>query len=181
MSEQEQVALFKRAMRRVASTVNIITIRHDSRPMGMVATAVSSVTVDPPSLLICINRGSKMHPSISEVDEFCVNVLHTDQLQVAQAFADSRLRDSRFQFGAWALDDQCPPYLRDSQAKLRCRRMQSMVYGTHTIFIGVVNDIVVREDLSPLMYLDGDYARFAPLQGDAGGPLVMDSGTFDSW
>jgi len=79
---------FRQAMRRVASTVNVISIRVDGQPMGITATAVSSISLDPPSLLVCINQAASVHPSMGDVSHFRVNVLHRDQEHIAQMFAD---------------------------------------------------------------------------------------------
>ena len=94
---------FRQAMRRVASTVNVISIRVDGQPMGITATAVSSISLDPPSLLVCINRTATMHGSMEDVSHFRVNVLHRDQEEMARIFADRRHQALRFSEG-WTVD-----------------------------------------------------------------------------
>lgn len=148
---------FKAAMRRVASTVNVISICVDGQPMGITATAMSSLSMDPPSLLICINRSATMHRSMEDVSHFCVNVLHRDQQDIAQMFADRRQHALRFASG-WEMDCARPPRLLDAQAALLCRRIDHHRFGTHSIFIGVVEEVKVREDVRPLVYLNGAYA-----------------------
>ena len=154
---------FRQAMRRVASTVNVITICVNGEPMGITATAMSSISMDPPSLLVCINRAATMHASMEDVSHFSVNVLHTDQAELAQMFADSSKRALRFTAG-WHLDCARPPRLANAQAALLCRRIDHHKFGTHSIFIGVVEDAVVRDDVDPLLYLNGQYgkAHFSP-------------------
>ena len=147
---------FRQAMRRVASTVNVITICVEGRPMGITATAMSSLAMDPPSLLVCINRYAAMHASITDVDHFGVNVLHRDQEHLAQMFADRAQEALRFAEG-WHLDCSGPPRLIDAQASILCRRPDHHQFGTHSIFIGVVEDVVVRPEVDPLVYLDGSY------------------------
>ena len=149
---------FKQAMRRVASTVNVITICVRGEPMGITATAMSSLSIDPPSLLVCINRTATMHGSMEDVTHFGVNVLHTDQAHLAQMFADRAKQTLRFASG-WDLDCERPPRLADAQASLLCRRIDHHQFGTHSIFIGVVEDAVVREEVDPLLYLNGQYGR----------------------
>ena len=148
---------FKAAMRRVASTVNVISICVDGQPMGITATAMSSLSMDPPSLLICINRAATMHRSMEDVSHFCVNVLHRDQEDIAQMFADRRQHDLRFVSG-WTVDCERPPRLLDAQASIVCRRIDHHRFGTHSIFIGVVEDAVARDEVDPLLYLNGHYA-----------------------
>lgn len=151
---------FRQAMRRVASTVNIITIRAGDRLMGITATAMSSLAVDPPSLLVCINRAAALHGSIRDVSHFGVNVLHRDQQHLAQMFADRAQADLRFADG-WDLAPGRPPRLHDAQAALLCRRTDHHQFGTHSIFIGVVEEVIVRNEVDPLVYLDGGYVSSA--------------------
>jgi flavin reductase (DIM6/NTAB) family NADH-FMN oxidoreductase RutF len=147
---------FRQAMRRVASTVNVITICVGGVPMGITATAMSSISLDPPSLLVCINRTSSMHGSMEDVSHFRVNVLHRDQEEMARMFADRRHQALRFSAG-WTVDCERPPRLVDAQAALLCRRIDHHRFGTHSIFIGQVEDVVLRDEVAPLVYLDGSY------------------------
>jgi flavin reductase len=151
---------FKQAMRRVASTVNVITVCVGGEPMGITATAMSSLTLDPPSLLICINRTASLHSPLEDVSHFCVNVLHRSQEEIAQMFADKSRRELRFATG-WQVDCARPPRLADAQAAILCRRIQHFPYGTHSIFIGEVEEVAVRGDVDPLVYVDGKYGGAA--------------------
>lgn len=144
------------AMRRVASTVNVISICVDGRPMGITATAVSSISLDPPSLLVCINRAASLHASMGDMSHFCVNVLHRDQEAVARMFADRAQHALRFSSG-WDVDCAPAPRLIEAQASFLCRRIDSHSFGTHSIFIGVVEDVHARDDTDPLIYLNGRY------------------------
>lgn len=155
-ADQDLVQDFRQAMRRVASTVNVITICVGGTPMGITATAMSSISVDPPSLLVCINRTSTMHGSMEDVSHFRVNVLHRDQEEMARMFADRRHQALRFSEG-WTVDCERPPRLVDAQAALLCRRIDHHRFGTHSIFIGQVEEVVLREEVAPLVYLNGKY------------------------
>jgi flavin reductase (DIM6/NTAB) family NADH-FMN oxidoreductase RutF len=149
-------AAFKQAMRRVAATVNVISICVEGKPMGITATAVSVVSMDPPSLLVCVNQAASVHPKIENVLHFGVNVLHRDQAEVATIFADRSLEARRFVRG-WDNDCIRPPRLRGAQATILCRRIDHHRFGTHSIFIGVVEDVVTREEVDPLLYVDGRF------------------------
>ncbi|WP_106640846.1 flavin reductase family protein [Allosphingosinicella vermicomposti] len=157
-SDPQLVGTFRQAMRRVASTVNIITICVDGQPMGITATAMSSLSMDPPSLLVCINRATALHNSLEDVSHFGVNVLHADQQHLAAMFADREQKNLRFAEG-WELDCTRPPRLEAAQASLLCRRIDHHPFGTHSIFIGVVEHVEVRDDIDPLLYLNGQYGR----------------------
>ena len=147
---------FKQAMRRVASTVNVITVCVRGEPMGVTATAMSSVSLDPPSLLICINRSASLHSPLEDVSHFCVNVLHRSQEDIARMFADRSQQALRFATG-WKVDCDRPPRLADAQAAILCRRIHHHPFGTHSIFIGQVEEVVVRDEVDPLVYVDGRY------------------------
>jgi flavin reductase (DIM6/NTAB) family NADH-FMN oxidoreductase RutF len=147
---------YRQAMRRVASTVNVITVCVDGQPMGITATAMSSISIDPPSLLVCINRNAMLHGSMGGVSHFRVNVLHRDQEEMARIFADRRHEALRFAAG-WTVDCERPPRLLDAQASFLCRRIDHHRFGTHSIFIGQVEEVTSRDDVHPLVYLDGRY------------------------
>lgn len=148
---------FRQAMRRVAATVNVISICVDGRPLGMTATAVSSISLDPPSLLVCVNRAASLHQPMEGISHFRVNVLHRDQETIADMFADRSRHGLRFLSG-WDLDCAPAPRLLDAQASILCRRTDHHSFGTHSIFIGVVEEIFARDDVDPLIYLDGRFA-----------------------
>jgi flavin reductase len=147
---------FRAAMRRVASTVNVITVDAGGQPLGITATAMSSIAMDPPSLLVCINRAAYLHGFIEGASHFAVNVLHRDQQPIAAMFADRNQHSLRFLEG-WSVEEGRPPRLVDAQASILCRMTERHSFGTHGIFIGVVEDVAVREDVAPLVYLDGSY------------------------
>jgi flavin reductase len=156
MVAEQLIDSFKLAMRRVASTVNVISICVDGEPLGITATAVSSLSLDPPSLLVCINRTASVHSRMEGATHFGVNVLHRDQEEMAQMFADRSRQALRFSAG-WVNDCVQPPRLIDAQAAIRCRRIDSHAFGTHSIFIGLVEAVHVREDIHPLLYLNGRF------------------------
>lgn len=157
MSDDERlIEDFRLAMRRVAATVNVISLNVDGRPMGVTATAVSSLSMDPPSLLVCINRAASVHASMADMEAFRVNILHRDQEEIASMFADRKLEKLRFLDG-WDLRPDEPPRLIAAQSSVLCRRIDCHQFGTHSIFIGVIEDVRVREDVSPLLYWNGVY------------------------
>lgn len=147
---------FRLAMRRVAATVNVISLNAHGSPVGVTATAVSSLSMEPPSLLACINRGASVHATMADMANFRVNILHRDQEGIARMFADRRMEEQRFAEG-WELSPDLPPRLIDAQASILCRRIDHHEFGSHSIFIGVIENVRVRDDVSPLLYWDGRY------------------------
>lgn len=162
---------FRSAMRCFASTVNIISVQSGSERHGTTATAVTSVSLDPPSLLVCINQGSRLHAFLRSEQRFCVNVLHVGNLGVSRAFSSAMSSAERFTHGDWRTDHHGVPYLADAQANLFCLKDIEVPYGSHTIFIGRVVDARIRDDICPLLYGNGAYTECAGLD------LVVSTGT----
>ena len=156
-------AAFKAAMRRLAATVTIVSNREPEtgRRSGMTATAVTSLSADPPSLLVCVNRQASMHASLTEGSPFCVNILGQAHADLARSFGGRVEPELRFEEGDWA-EDQSVPYLADAVATLFCTVDALVDYATHSIVIGLVTAVHVHEHQQPLIYGNG---RFA-LMGD---------------
>ncbi|MGO8918379.1 MAG: flavin reductase family protein [Stellaceae bacterium] len=153
---------FRAAMRRVAATVTIVTARDGERQHGMTATAVTSLSMEPPSLLVCVNRKALMHDVMLRAESFCVNVLHRDHAELSAAFGGALSPDARFGLGAWARTEAGLAYLTDAQAVVFCRKATAIPYGTHTVFIGEVTDVEVREPIAPLIYQNAAYCVTTP-------------------
>ena len=156
-------ASFKDAMRCLASTVGIISTGSGDIRHGMTATAITSLSMDPPSLLVCVNRSGSFHALISQSSEFCVNLLQSEQSFVSDAFAGKLSPEERFRYGDWDEDELGVPYLKDAQASIFCVKQDAIDHGSHSIFIGVVRAVKLAEDVRPLLYSNGVYSRCAPL------------------
>jgi flavin reductase (DIM6/NTAB) family NADH-FMN oxidoreductase RutF len=162
MSGEDIQQVFRLAMRRVASTVAIVSARDGGERHGTTATSVTSISMDPPSLLVCFNQASRLHYFLHRQGRFCINVLHTSNLAVAKVFSSNATGAERFATGDWRADAEDVPYLANAQANLFCGKEQEINYGSHTIFIGRVLQALTREDISPLVYRDGRYGAVAP-------------------
>ena len=160
----DAAAGFKLAMRRLAATVTIVTAERDGRRFGMAATAVTSVTTAPPTLLICINRSASIHDIIVETGRYCVNLLGTHHAGLVTPFGGGTEGEARFGHGAWSHGDGGVPYLDDAQASLFCDLRQTVDYGSHSILIGEVLSVHLADAVSPLLYQDGRLAASRPLE-----------------
>ena len=150
---------FKRAMRRLASTVAIVSTRHDGRRYGMAATAVVSVTTAPPTLLVCINQTASIHDPIVAGGRFCVNLLGVEHEPLVPIFSGSLVGEDRFGTGRW-LDDEGIPYLSDAQAALFCRTISCTPYGSHSVIVGEVEAVRLADgETRPLVYQEGRLVR----------------------
>ena len=122
----------------------------------MTATAVSSVSMEPPSLLVCVNRGGRLFELLESCERFCVNVLHSEQVSVSRIFAEPHNAD-RFAHGDWQTSARGIPYLANAQVSIFCAKSLAVPYGSHSVFFGNVEDIRLREDVAPLLYQNGAY------------------------
>jgi flavin reductase (DIM6/NTAB) family NADH-FMN oxidoreductase RutF len=153
----------REGLRRLAKAVVVITCRHEGRRFAMAATAVSELSMEPPSLLICVNRTASLYAPLAEGADFCVNILHSSQHDVSQTCSGPTKGEERFAVGRWADEDAMPPTLEGAQASFLCRNEQTMEYGTHAIFIGRVARVIVAGEVDPLVYADGRYRQLAEL------------------
>jgi flavin reductase (DIM6/NTAB) family NADH-FMN oxidoreductase RutF len=155
---------FIQGMRQLASGVTLITTVHDGRRAGLTATAVCSVSAEPPQLLACINRRSETHRVIARSGVFAINVLASDQQRLAEIFAGATdvYGDRRFEQAGWRELATGAPVLASCLATFDCRVVESMAAATHSIFIGKVEAMTLDPDLDPLVYVEGDYGLIAP-------------------
>jgi flavin reductase len=149
---------FKRGMRRLASGVSLITTRHEGTPYGLVATSVTSLTGDPPTLLVCVNAGTSSHDPLALSGTFCVNLLPESAQELADRFSDPARRHERFVETEWTTLCTGAPSLRTAIATFDCTVEKTLRHHTHTIFIGRIEEIALDEaPIAPLVYLDGRY------------------------
>ena len=150
--------LFKRGMRRLAAGVSVITTAHGGERFGLVATSVTSVSVEPPSLLICVNRTATSHDAIEKAGIFCVNLLGEGDEGIAKRFASPRYRDIRFSHRKWDTLSTGAPALTGSLASFDCRIIKAVPVATHTIFVAeVVAAKLWQKEVVPLIYVDGEF------------------------
>jgi flavin reductase (DIM6/NTAB) family NADH-FMN oxidoreductase RutF len=154
---------FKKGMRQLAAAVNVVSTGNGAGARaGFTATAVCSVSAQPPQLLVCVNSKSATHARIREWRSFCVNVLSSAQMQIAQRFADSALdARERFSQGDWSTLATGAPVLGGCMANFDCTLAQEVQAGTHTLFIGHIAAVSVIAGLEPLAFVDGQYLTVA--------------------
>lgn len=155
---QSDNGAFRVAMRRMAATVSIISTRLESVPYGMTATAVSPVSMDPPSLLVAVNQSASIHAPIKSLGVFWVNLLGEDHIEQCQAFSGKLSGSNRFHSGTW-IEERGMPLLADAQANICCEVELQIPFATHTIFISRVIEVRASGSVRPLVYLDGQPRR----------------------
>ncbi len=162
--DQDIKSHFCTAMRRLASTVSIVTCQIGEEWHGMTATAVVSVCADPATILVCINQSASIHEPLVASGHFCVNLLQSDQAEAAQAFSGKLKGSARFALGQWDNDAYQLPALRDAQANIFCTLVETLTHGTHSVFIGRVDGVRTAGQVAPLIYQNGDYSRAVSLK-----------------
>jgi flavin reductase (DIM6/NTAB) family NADH-FMN oxidoreductase RutF len=149
---------FKAAMRRFATGVTIVTTAHEGSIHGFTVNAFASVTADPPTVLVCVNKTARAHPIIAESGSFCVNILGLEQRPVAEIFTTADPKD-RFEAIAHRAGPSGSPILDGVLAYVDCAVEEEITAGTHTIFIGRVLESGERSG-PPLGYYDRAYRDF---------------------
>ena len=149
---------FLAAMRRFATGVSIVTTSLDDRIHGFTVNAFASVSADPPTVLICVNRIATAHPLIAASQHFCVNILALEQRALAERFAGGEPR-SRFAGVAYRIGPSGSPILENTVAHLDCEVTEELTASTHTIFLGEVLEAGSR-DGAPLGYFNRAYRDF---------------------
>ncbi|WP_461471757.1 flavin reductase family protein [Pararhodobacter sp.] len=155
---------FRAAMARFPGAVTIITTRTPEGRRGITATAVCSVTADPPSLLICVNRATGTCHGILETGRFAVNLLPdpSDALAMRFAGAGGATGEEKFALGDWCDDAQGLPLLANARVAFSCEVAESLTAGTHQVFIGQITGIRHGEGAA-LLYEQSRFHRLTPL------------------
>ena len=163
--------MFIQGMRQLAAGVTLITAQHEGQRAGMTATAVCSLSADPPQLLACINRQAETYRIVQNSGAFAVNVLASHQHGLAEAFAGAVgiYGDRRFDLADWSVLKTGSPVLAPCLATFDCRLVEAVPAATHSIFIGRVEAVALELDLQPLVYAGGDYGLIASLLDTAEG------------
>jgi flavin reductase (DIM6/NTAB) family NADH-FMN oxidoreductase RutF len=155
---------YKRGMRQLAAAVTIVTTEHEGERCGLTATAVCSLSADPPTLLVCVNRTASAHDPIKFSRRFCVNVLSDADSALSRRFAGPEKGEARFASAIWRTAVTGAPVLDHALASFDCELIETVEAGTHTIFIGRVHAVGTQPGRRPLLYADGDYSGLAALE-----------------
>ncbi|MEE4350761.1 MAG: flavin reductase family protein [Pacificimonas sp.] len=144
---------FRQAMAQLAAAVTIVTTNGEAGPYGLTMSAVCSVSDEPPTLLICVNRQSGANAVIRANGRFCVNVLREEAAEIATLFATHGVdTNDRFSEGHWEEAPGGSPVLGDAAASFECTVTQTLEAGTHSIFIGTVEALRTAAAPGALVY-----------------------------
>lgn len=154
---------FKAALGRFASGVTVVTVADEEGDHGMTASAFTSLSLDPPLVLVCVTKGNATHHKLSSAKGFGINILSDAQVSVSNRFAGwwkegvSKWADLEIARG----EASGAALIGDALASLDCTSWSTADGGDHTIFIGQVERVVLapgdRADQNPLLYFGGGY------------------------
>lgn len=158
---------FRRAMAHLAGGVVVVTTAaSDGRPAGVTATAVCSVSLEPPLVLVCLGAGSRTRNLIAKAGRYAINVLGAGDRHHSERFSGTG--DGKFDGVTWGpgVASGCP-ILVGALAVCECDLEQSVEAGDHTIFIGrVIGATTAEGELDqPLVWVRGSYGRLAEKDG----------------
>lgn len=148
---------FKKALQQWASGVTIVTTLSPTHGLlGMTATSFTSVSMQPPQILVCVNDSALTSVGIAESQHFAVNILAAGQKDISNLFAGGGSEADRFASVNWHNGTYETPVLDDSIASLECTVINQVRAGTHWVIIGEV-DLVTCRLGEPLLYFRADY------------------------
>ncbi|MDI2098919.1 flavin reductase family protein [Ruicaihuangia caeni] len=150
----ELIAIVKAANRSLPTGVSVVTGRDAERPVGLVVNAYSSVSLEPASVLVCVNRSSSSHDYLHASPFIAVNFLAHDQEEIARRFAVSG--GDKFADLDWHPGVNGSPLLAGTSAHFEIEVDERLAAHTHTIFIGRIVDAMTHGS-EPLLYKDGRF------------------------
>lgn len=151
--------IFRPSLRRLAASVFILaTTDEDGRFHGMAVTSAVSLSMDPPAMMVAVNRSASIHPVIQRTRRFSLNLMSARHEALLTAFSRSDMRDRRFSAEDWHTAPSGLPMLRDALACHMCSAVEAHDYGTHTVFFGAVDALEIA-DGEPIVWQDGTILR----------------------
>jgi flavin reductase (DIM6/NTAB) family NADH-FMN oxidoreductase RutF len=152
--------LFRDMAGRFATGVTVVTLRDSGEGLGMTANAFSSVSLDPPLVLVCIDKGASAYPSMQAAEGFAVNILSRQQDELSSFLARTGRGEDGDAMGGFAFRDGAngSPILDGTLGWLDCRPCERYDGGDHTIGVGEVVDFeLLQPDGDPLLFFSGGY------------------------
>jgi flavin reductase (DIM6/NTAB) family NADH-FMN oxidoreductase RutF len=148
----------RRIMGHFATGVTVVTARHNDEISGMTANAVTSLSLNPPLVLVAVDKTASMHTALTASRHFALNILSEEQEHLSRRFAQRGPKEVNDV--TWITATTGAPILADALAWVDCRLAETLPGGDHDIFIGEILAGDSREGL-PLLYFCGKYRRLA--------------------
>ncbi|AYM82011.1 NADH-dependent FMN reductase RutF [Agrobacterium radiobacter] len=148
---------YRNAMARLGAAVNIVTTDGVAGRAGFAATAVCSVSDNPPTLLVCLNRNASAYKVVKSNGVICVNTLASKHEALSTLFGGKTPAEERFAAGTWGVLETGAPVLEDALVSFDCRIREAHDGGTHDILICDVVDMKINEGEEALLYFNRRY------------------------
>lgn len=163
------IEMFRESMRLVASSVSLVTARDAAGNWhGMAVTSAGSLSMDPPSMMVAVNRTASIYPVIVDSGYFTLNLMDESHAALLEPFARSEMRDRRFIDDAWAPAGPSGPVLTGALCSHVCKVAETHDFGTHSVFFGAIDDVILHESAShgPILWLNGKRRSVAAAQAN---------------
>lgn len=154
---------FAAGMRKAASSVCVVTTEGQSGRFGVTVSSMTSVSMEPPSILVCVNKDNLVAPAVLENGVFCVNMLREDQSSISDMFAGRQGSEiDRFECGNWTKSTTNCPALMGAATVFDCSLAESHLFGSHLVLIGRIVSVVNHPTSLALVYHDRKYCTITP-------------------
>lgn len=160
-----EAAVFRHVVGHLTSGVSVITTKAKGQRAGMTASSVTSLSMDPPMMLVCIHQAAPMASAVSDAGRFAINVLNEAGADLAHQFATPS--DDKFRAVTTIPGHDGLPLLEDALAHLQCEVVEEVKGGSHVIFLGRVISATASGSGEPLAYYRGTFGRFQFASNDA--------------
>jgi len=153
---------FRRVLGHFATGVTVVTTWDaEGQPAGLTASSVSSVSLDPPLVLVCVAHAAQCYPAFHGHGKFAINILHTEHEHLARRFASTGGGPEKFEGTDYRPGTLGLPIIKDALAEIECTVVHAYPGGDHTIFVGRVDAADCRGDtgFEPLLYYRGRFNR----------------------
>ncbi len=155
-------AQFASAMSTMATTVSVVTSALGDRREGRTVTALLSLSIDPPAILVSITRDTALAETIADAQAFSVAFLAHDQQPIADSFAGFGMTENRFEKGQWDRWPSGQPRPEGATAAFDCTLAGTIELDTHILFAGIVMHTRTWPDRKPLLWHQRGYAELGP-------------------
>lgn len=155
---------FKQVLSRFCSGVTIVTFKSAEGIHGITVSAFSSLSLEPPLILVCIAKSSTSHQMLLETKHFVVNILSSEQEDLCMRFANPQLSsEERFAGIALLRNGKGIPVFEGCLAHLECEKKNVFGGGDHSIFVGAVAETSFSANSAPLLYYDRGFRKLAKI------------------
>ena len=146
---------FRLGMRKFVYSVSVVSNLDKDKINAITVSSVTSVSLDPPSVVVSVNKKSSIHESLISDSRFCINTLTIDQQDIAEICSDPKRGAERSK--NFELLDEDVPVLRGALLNIICRVDKVFQYHSHSLVVGIVQDVISIENQESLIYQDGTY------------------------